>query len=101
MKHRYPGIDTQVSFLQRTLFDVPLVCSVEYVVTEECPFSCRFGEGYIITVRVQGDLPDLEPLYKFFSEKFPRAALKVGLVVNVYAGEQPSSGHEPQSRPEA
>lgn len=40
---------------------------------------CRFGEGYIITVRVQGDLPDLEPLYRFFSEKFPRASLKVGL----------------------
>lgn len=39
----------------------------------------RFGEGYIITVRVQGDLPDLEPLYRFFSEKFPRASLKVGL----------------------
>lgn len=40
---------------------------------------CRFGEGYIITVRVQGDLPDMEPLYRFFSEKFPRASLKVGL----------------------
>ena len=39
----------------------------------------RFGEGYIITVRVQGDLPDLGPLYRFFSEKFPRASLKVGL----------------------
>ena len=37
----------------------------------------RFGEGYIITVRVQGDLPNLEPLYQFFSEKFPRATLKV------------------------
>jgi len=39
----------------------------------------RFGEGYIITVRVQGDLPDMEPLYRFFSEKFPLASLKVGL----------------------
>jgi len=47
----------------------------------KCLGSCqhlknRFGEGYIITVRVQGDLPDLEPLYQFFSEKFPRAVLK-------------------------
>ena len=47
--------------------------------TEESSFSCRFGEGYIITVRVQGDLPDLEPLFQFFSEKFPLAVLKVGL----------------------
>lgn len=39
---------------------------------------CRFGEGYIITVRVQGDLPDLDPLFRFFSEKLPRATLKVG-----------------------
>ena len=39
---------------------------------------CRFGEGYIITVRVQGDIPDLDPLFLFFSEKFPRATLKVG-----------------------
>lgn len=37
----------------------------------------RFGEGYIITVRIQGDLPNLEPLYQFFSDKFPRATLKV------------------------
>nr|XP_058969338.1 ATP-binding cassette sub-family A member 2-like [Pocillopora verrucosa] len=47
----------------------------------KCLGSCqhlknRFGEGYIITVRVQGDLPNLEPLYQFFSEKFPRATLK-------------------------
>lgn len=47
----------------------------------KCLGSCqhlknKFGEGYIITVRVQGDLPDLGPLYQFFSEKFPRAALK-------------------------
>lgn len=47
----------------------------------KCLGSCqhlknRFGEGYIITVRVQGDLPDMEPLYRFFSEKFPRASLK-------------------------
>ena len=51
--------------------------------TEESSFSCRFGEGYIITVRVQGDLPDLEPLYQFFSEKFPRAVLKVGLCLTL------------------
>lgn len=47
----------------------------------KCLGSCqhlknRFGEGYIITIRVQGDLPDLEPLFQFFSEKFPRASLK-------------------------
>ena len=59
------------------------MCSVKYIVIEGGSFSCRFGEGYIITVRVQGDLPDLEPLYQFFSEKFPRAVLKVGLGLNV------------------
>lgn len=47
----------------------------------KCLGSCqhlknRFGEGYIITVRVQGDIPDLDPLFLFFSEKFPRATLK-------------------------
>lgn len=47
----------------------------------KCLGSCqhlknRFGEGYIITVRIQGDLPNLEPLYQFFSDKFPRATLK-------------------------
>ncbi|XP_020626914.1 ATP-binding cassette sub-family A member 2-like isoform X2 [Orbicella faveolata] len=47
----------------------------------KCLGSCqhlknRFGEGYIITVRIQGDLPNLEPLYQFFSDKFPHATLK-------------------------
>ena len=27
---------------------------------------------------MQGDIPDLDPLFLFFSEKFPRATLKVG-----------------------
>lgn len=53
------------------------VVSRSSIYLERVQFFDRFGEGYIITVRVQGDLPNLEPLYQFFSEKFPRATLKV------------------------
>ncbi|EDO38880.1 predicted protein, partial [Nematostella vectensis] len=35
-----------------------------------------FGEGYIITVRIQGDVPNLEPAITHFTEHFPRATLK-------------------------
>lgn len=77
------SVQSRYSGIVCTLFHVPSMCSVDYTVIEGGSFSCRFGEGYIITVRVQGDLPDLEPLYQFFSEKFPRAVLKVGLGLNV------------------
>ncbi|XP_048586908.1 ATP-binding cassette sub-family A member 2 isoform X2 [Nematostella vectensis] len=47
----------------------------------KCLGSCqhlknRFGEGYIITVRIQGDVPNLEPAITHFTEHFPRATLK-------------------------
>ena len=38
---------------------------------------CRFGEGYILTIRIKGDLPDLNPMKAFIQERFPEAMLKV------------------------
>lgn len=40
-------------------------------------FLLRFGEGYIVTVRIQGDIPDLRPVIEYFNEKLPCATLKV------------------------
>ena len=59
----------------------PAVCAAKFILSDGLRgvLFCRFGEGYIITIRVQGDLPDLKPLFQFFSEKFPRASLKVGI----------------------
>ena len=44
---------------------------------------CRFGDGYIITVRVRGDLPSLDALMQFFAEKFPEATLKVSSLISL------------------
>ena len=66
LKNRLVGLS------QSDCYTAPLVHSIHHF-----RISGRFGEGYIITVRIQGDLPNLEPLYQFFSDKFPRATLKV------------------------
>ena len=77
-------LEKQVSHALELLLDlselltVSLLCSVTLSL-RRAQFPFRFGEGYIITVRIQGDLPNLEPLYQFFSDKFPRATLKVRL----------------------
>lgn len=37
----------------------------------------RFGEGYIVQLRVQGDFPDMQPVMDYIIENIPQAILKV------------------------
>jgi len=36
----------------------------------------KFGEGYMVALRVKGSFPDLEPVKRYFEENFPDAVLK-------------------------
>ena len=47
-------------------------------------FLPRFGEGYIVGLRVKGNSPNLEPVKNYFEENFPDAVLKVGCVLKIY-----------------
>lgn len=39
---------------------------------------CRFGDGYMITVRTKSSL-NIKEVVRFFNRNFPEAILKVGL----------------------
>jgi hypothetical protein len=43
--------------------------------------SFRFGSGYIITLRIKGENPNLDTVMSFFTEKLPDISLKVQYVV--------------------
>lgn len=42
--------------------------------------SFRFGDGYIVVVRVKGSLPNMQPVQSFMEETFPDIILKVGQI---------------------
>lgn len=53
--------------------------------------SCRFGDGYMITVRTKSS-QNVKDVVRFFNRNFPEAVLKVGK-----AWEAGGSGHRPSS----
>ena len=43
--------------------------------TQPCDLS-RFGDGYTIILRVSGENPDMDPVKRFISKRFPRSQLR-------------------------
>ena len=37
----------------------------------------RFGDGYIVVIRIKGSLPNMEPIKNFMEETFENSIMKV------------------------
>ncbi len=67
---------TQIIFIHK-MISIYSVVAVTLINLSFRTILSRFGEGYMVVIRVKGDLPNLQPVMSYFKTKFPEAVLKV------------------------